>query len=106
MGARKVGEPGQCQRLAQVLVRESCSPLARPFVLATQPLTEPARGVSFHGTVGFADRTQTEVIGPATESAVKSANDLFGIQLECLASGEGRERFAEFLHFRSCRSGS
>jgi hypothetical protein len=54
------------------------SPLGKPrvpssplFVFDTQPLAKPSAGVLFHRSVGLADRTQTEVVGPTVDLTIK-----------------------------------
>ena len=47
------------------------------LVLAAQPPTEPATDVAVHGRVGFAHRSEAEVIGPTHKQAVEFGHQLF-----------------------------
>src|SRR5215469_33188 len=49
-------------------------------MLLAQPPAEPLRGVVVYGTIGFADRTQSEVVRPSPQLAVQAANHLFFVQ--------------------------
>lgn len=40
-------------------------------MFGTQPLTKPLAGVLFHRSIGFADWTQTEVVGPTDHDPIE-----------------------------------
>ena len=56
-------------------------------MLGAQPLTEPLAGVPFHRPVGFADRTQAEVVGPPNHHPVELAYHGLVIQQGLIPSG-------------------
>ena len=65
------GETDQAQLVVENGVRKLLGRLPRDTVLTTQPLAQPLAGVAFHSSVGFADWSQTEVVGPSDHRAVE-----------------------------------
>ena len=52
-------------------VGESCRPATLHLVLPSKPLTEPVPRVAVHGSVGRADRSETEVVRPTQKLPVQ-----------------------------------
>src|SRR5690348_2822229 len=67
--------------------------IARPrfFILVAEPPTQPAAGVNIDRTVGFADRSQTKVVGPADQNSI----ELFHHALRSLCDGTSPGFFAD-----------
>src|ERR671910_938044 len=78
----------------------------RHVVLRTQPLTEPLSGVSFHRSVGFADRTETEIVAPSNHNAVESSYHRLLIQQGLVPSGFAANRLADANHPLLRRNGT
>src|SRR5271168_373623 len=72
---RKTGgsrsKSNQAKLLMQDRLGKSCVPSSLLFVFDTQPLAKPPTGVLFHRSVGLADRTQAEVVGPTMNFPVE-----------------------------------
>ena len=49
-------------------------------MLSTQPLTKPMPGVDIHRPVGFADRSQAEVVGPPRQHAIELLYSILDLQ--------------------------
>ena len=69
-------EPNQLQLLVQVSIRVACRPRARHLVLAAQPLSQPIRRVSVHGSIGFAHRPDSKVVRPPLLFVADTGNAL------------------------------
>src|SRR5271157_2137363 len=69
----------QSQLLVQVLVRKAFLSLSLLLELRTQPLAHPIAGVAVDVPVGFADRPDAEIVGPAAKFAVDSTNQLLDV---------------------------
>ena len=59
------GETDQTQLVVENGIRKLLGRLPRDTVLATQPLAQPLASVAFHSSIGFADWSKTEVVGPS-----------------------------------------
>ena len=64
-------QPNQTQGIVEIFIRETCISPGMSLVFGLQPLAEPKPGVGIHTSVGFADRSQTEVSGPPHKLAVE-----------------------------------
>ena len=64
-------QPNETQGIVDIFIRETCISPSMSLVFGLQPLAEPKPGVSIHTSVGFTDRSQTEVSGPPHELAVE-----------------------------------
>ena len=49
-------------------------------MLGAQPLTQPLTGVSIYCPIGFADWSQTEIVGPPDHHPVEPSYHRLGIQ--------------------------
>ena len=68
------------------------------FVFDTQPLAQPPAGVLFHRSVGFADRPQTEVVGPTIDLPVERCYHRCRILLGLTPAGHLADRLTQTLH--------
>jgi hypothetical protein len=73
-------------------------PRALPFVFGAQPLAKPSAGVSFHRSVGFADRTEAEVVRPSDDLAVEHLYQRLGGLLSLTSSSRFANRLTDALH--------
>lgn len=73
-------------------------PRASPFVFGAQPLAKPSAGVSFHRSVGFADRTEAEVVRPSDDLAVEHLYQRLGGLLSLTSSSRFANRLTDALH--------
>src|SRR5665213_2407153 len=96
--ARSPRQPYQTEGLVQVLVRVLRGTRTGLLALLTQPPAKPSRGVGIHGAIGFADRSQAEVIRPARQATVETCHQLLVFQPEKASVGQLVQRVAEFLH--------
>jgi hypothetical protein len=77
---------------------KSCVPSSLLFVLDTQPLAKPPTGGLFHRSVGLADRTQAEVVGPTMNLPVERFYQRCRILLGLTPSGHLADRLTNTLH--------
>ena len=56
-------------------------------MLSTEPSAQPRNGVVIDGLIGFADRTETKIIGPAFQPQVQSLHHFRGLKPTQLAVG-------------------
>src|SRR5713101_8263523 len=75
--------------------RVSPSPL---FVFDTQPLAKPSARMLFYGSVGLADRPQTEVVSPTINLPVERTYQRCRILLGLTPAGHLADRLANTLH--------
>src|ERR1700730_9012892 len=68
------------------------------FVFGAQPLSKPLTGMLLHRPVGFADRTQTEVVGPPIQHAIELSYHYHWIQQGCIPSSLVADRVTNTLH--------
>src|SRR5882672_12426142 len=61
--------------------------LPRDLVLGAQPLTQPLASMAFHGSVGFADRPETEVVRPPNHRTVELRYHHSLVQQDLIPSG-------------------
>ena len=64
-------EANQPKLVMEELVGVSLGTCSFPCMFGAQPLAKPAARVSFHGSVGFPDRAQAEVVGPSDHLPVE-----------------------------------
>src|SRR5438132_1737141 len=83
--------------------RVSPSPL---FVFDTQPLAKPSARMLFYGSVGLADRPQTEVVSPTIDLPVERTYQRCRILLGLTPAGHLADRLANTLHSFLGRSGT
>ena len=76
--AREHREPQQTERLGQISVGVAGIPPTRHPVLPTQPLARPCRHVCVHGSIGFADWAEAEVVRPTPKHAIELAHEFGG----------------------------
>src|SRR5581483_3175921 len=76
------------------------------LVFGTQPPTQPFASVVFHGSIGFADWSQTEVVRPAEQHSVELHDDGRGVQQGGIASGLVADGSTDALHSLFGRNGS
>src|ERR1700680_908223 len=69
--ARAFAQADKSQLLIEIAVGVACDAPPLELVLAAQPLAKPAGGVAIHAPVGFADRSQIEVVRPSHQLAVE-----------------------------------
>ena len=69
-------ETNQPKLVVQELVGVPLGTCSLPFMFGAQPLAKPAASVSFHCAIGFADRSQAEVVGPSDHLPVELCDDL------------------------------
>ena len=74
-------------------------PLSLYLVLDTQPLPEPPARVGVHGAVGLADRTETEVVGPANQKTVQPGYPILHVQQRPSPTGHRADLLAESRDF-------
>src|SRR5664279_230853 len=67
-------------------------------MLSAQPLSQPLPGVSFHGSVGFTDWTEAEVVGPSGHHSVERPYHGFLIQQGLIPSGLAVDRLTDADH--------
>ncbi len=80
------------QALVEILRRVALvSPAAMPM-LATEPLAQPPAGVGVKRTIGFAHRTQAEVVGPADELAIERGDQVGGLVVKMPSFGQRPDR--------------
>src|ERR1700738_3388871 len=79
---------------------------ARHFVFSAQPLAEPPTGVSFHRSVGFADRTEAEVVGPSDYQSIKAYHYRLYVPLRLAPSGRLANRRTDALYALLRRRGA
>ena len=91
-------ETDQAQSFMENDVRELLGRLPRNTVLATQPLAQPLASMTVHGSVGFADWSKTEVIGPPNQRAVELRYHHILVQKELISSGQLANRLADADH--------
>jgi hypothetical protein len=66
-----------------------------PFVFGVQALAKPSATVSFHCSLGFADRAQAEVVGPSDHLPVELCDYLFDGLLSCASSSRFANRLTD-----------
>jgi len=64
-------------------------------MLGTQPLTQPLASVIGHRSIGFADRTETEVVGPPNDHAVELRYHHLLVQQGLIPPGQLANRRAD-----------
>jgi hypothetical protein len=96
--ARPLRKPNKTKRIVQDFVRKP--PGRRPclFLFGTQPLTQPLAGMSFHGLIGFADRSKTEVIGPTVHHLIEFPHHRLMIRLGSISSRFATDRITDADH--------
>src|SRR5882762_9885675 len=72
--------------------------LPRDLVLGAQPLTQPLASMAFHGSVGFADRPETEVVRPPNHRTVELRYHHSLVQQDLIPSGHLTNRLADADH--------
>src|SRR5579863_2153698 len=68
------------------------------FVFGAQPLSKPLTSVLLNRSVGFADRTQTEVVGPPIYHPVELSYHYRWIQQSCIPSSFVADGVTNTLH--------
>ena len=71
---------------------------SRFIVFVAEPPTQPSAGVNIHRTVGFADRSQTEVVGPSGHHSIELPYDRLPALSQSISSGFPADRAADTLH--------
>src|SRR5207253_10695382 len=92
-------KPHEPQDAVQVRIRKARPPLSLYLVLDTQPLPEPPARVGVHGAVGLADRTETEVVGPANQKTVQPGYPILHVQQRPSPTGHRADLLAESRDF-------
>ena len=82
----------------QGLLRKPSVPSGPLFVFDTQPLAKPPARMLLHGSVGLADRPQTEVVRPTINLPVERFYQRFRILLGLTPSGHLADRLTQTLH--------
>src|SRR5215831_1301074 len=67
-------------------------------MVGTQPLTQPLASVIVHRSIGFADRTETEVVGPPNDHAVELRYHHLLVQQGLIPPSQLTNRRADALH--------
>src|SRR5215470_20411249 len=67
-------------------------------MLGTQPLTQPLPGVSIYRSIGLADWSQAEVVGPPRHHAVEHGYHLLVIQQDVFPSSHLANRSTDADH--------
>src|SRR5205814_3622295 len=80
------------------LLGEPCVSPGPLFVFDTQPLAKPSARMLFHGSVGLADRPQTEVVGPPVDLPVERCYQRCRILLGLTPAGHLADRLTQTLH--------
>src|SRR6266581_6904895 len=70
----------------------------RDWVLSTEPLTQPLASMAFHGSVGFADWPETEVVRPPDHRTVELLYHPSLVQQDLIPSGHLANRLADAHH--------
>jgi hypothetical protein len=96
--ARSLGKTYEAKHFVQACLRKSLGRRPHPFVLGTQPLTQPLAGGLFHRLIGFADGPETEVVGPPNHRAVELRYYYRRIQQGLIPSGHLADRLADADH--------
>jgi hypothetical protein len=64
-------QPDEANFVVQGGFRESLGRRPLHLVFGTQPLSQPSASMSFDGSIGLADWSQAEVVGPADHHSVE-----------------------------------
>ncbi len=81
-------------------------PPAGSLCVDTQPLAKPSARMFLHDSVGWADRPQTEVVGPAIQPLVERCYQRCRILLGVTPSGHLSDRLTNTLYSLLGRSGA
>jgi hypothetical protein len=79
-------ETNQAKLVVQDLVGVRLGTGSLPFMFGAQPLAKPSASVSFHYSIGWADRAQAEVVGPSDHFPVELCHYLLDGLLSCASS--------------------
>jgi hypothetical protein len=69
-----------------------------PSMFGAQPLAKPSARVSFHGSIGFPDGAQAEVVGPSDHLPVELCDYLLEGLLSFVSSSRFANRLTDALH--------
>ena len=78
--------------------RELLGCLPSQLVLGAQPLSQPMASMSFYSSIGFADGSKTEIVGPPNHHPIECRYLGFLGQKGLVPSGLLADRLTDALH--------